>query len=523
MNITLKKKNKLSDILFAVCVGMAFCFLCTNLYLCFFDSVWCDEVFSLYIIRGSYLDILINTATDVHPPLYYFILKFFTDVLGGIFPTINIVMLDKLISFASIVILFYFMVFKLSKIIDKNIVAIALIMLFGVSAISDFAITVRMYGYALLFVLVCLYYLIRIIKFNTNKDWRRFVLFFELSALTHYFALIAVGGMFVYLLIFVIVNRKNEFWRFYKYLFCAILAFVPWLTVMCCQFAFISGNGFWITKPDSEGLISILDYAFNLDVFGGSGAIIAVFMLLVIVIYFGIFVLNCINKEIDKNEKWIAFSGMFVTLFLYAVGLFVSYVLTPIFVERYVNPIFACLCVSFAYNFYLFFKHSLLKFADKLNLNMSYKKAFKITIATAFVAIVAIYSAFNIVNVVKSEQTNNKYYEYNAKFFEKNKDAVLISDYGRVQSVFEYSYNVSISGLVGEDVSWWENVTHLKHETVTPDSLKEKLESGKTVLFLHSSVDMVIFDKHQIKYQLTDTLYTESNDIIGVYKLELGA
>ena len=256
------KKLKFSDLLYAVSVAIAFCFLSVILFLCFFESVWCDEVFSLYIIEGSYLDIIINTAIDVHPPLYYFILKFFTDIITGVFPFVSVVMTAKIVSFSAIVILFYFSVFKLTKVVNKNIVSLFLIIFFGVSAISDFSITVRMYGFALLFVFVALYYLIKIIKFNQNKDWRRFVLFFELAALTHYFALISVGAMFVYLLIYTLINRKRDFWNWYKYLLCAVLAFVPWLVVFVCQFAYISSFGYWITKPDPSGVFSILNYGF---------------------------------------------------------------------------------------------------------------------------------------------------------------------------------------------------------------------------------------------------------------------
>lgn len=38
-------------------------------------SIWFDEAFSAYITQFSFLDIARYTATDVHPPLYYWALK----------------------------------------------------------------------------------------------------------------------------------------------------------------------------------------------------------------------------------------------------------------------------------------------------------------------------------------------------------------------------------------------------------------------------------------------------------------
>ena len=38
--------------------------------------IWFDEGFSINLINNSFTDIILFTALDVHPPLYYLILKF---------------------------------------------------------------------------------------------------------------------------------------------------------------------------------------------------------------------------------------------------------------------------------------------------------------------------------------------------------------------------------------------------------------------------------------------------------------
>lgn len=50
--------------------------------LCFNNSVWFDEAYSTFMARQSYWGIIEQNLTDVHPPLYYFVLKLVTSVFG---------------------------------------------------------------------------------------------------------------------------------------------------------------------------------------------------------------------------------------------------------------------------------------------------------------------------------------------------------------------------------------------------------------------------------------------------------
>jgi len=45
-------------------------------------SIWFDEAFSAYLLNYNFLDIARYTATDVHPPFYYWLLKLWTMVFG---------------------------------------------------------------------------------------------------------------------------------------------------------------------------------------------------------------------------------------------------------------------------------------------------------------------------------------------------------------------------------------------------------------------------------------------------------
>ena len=67
-----KKQNGLL-ILLCLVLTLLMALLCGNL------SLWRDEAFSLNLIRMSFSDLITATAQDVHPPLYYLMLKVFVD------------------------------------------------------------------------------------------------------------------------------------------------------------------------------------------------------------------------------------------------------------------------------------------------------------------------------------------------------------------------------------------------------------------------------------------------------------
>ena len=53
--------------------GMVILFTLLYLSLIFNDNVWTDEIFSMNLFADSFAQIIVDTAEDVHPPLYYFL------------------------------------------------------------------------------------------------------------------------------------------------------------------------------------------------------------------------------------------------------------------------------------------------------------------------------------------------------------------------------------------------------------------------------------------------------------------
>ena len=62
--------------------GMVILFTLLYLSLIFNDNVWTDEIFSMNLFADSFAQIIVDTAEDVHPPLYYFLGRIMRLVCG---------------------------------------------------------------------------------------------------------------------------------------------------------------------------------------------------------------------------------------------------------------------------------------------------------------------------------------------------------------------------------------------------------------------------------------------------------
>ena len=60
----------------ACLIFMVFCMLNIS------GTIWFDESYSAYLVRGNFGDIWRMTSLDVHPPFFYFLLKIWSSIFG---------------------------------------------------------------------------------------------------------------------------------------------------------------------------------------------------------------------------------------------------------------------------------------------------------------------------------------------------------------------------------------------------------------------------------------------------------
>ncbi len=317
------KKIKKSDLL----INMLIVFI-TILYisLIFNDSLWADEAYTMYLLKMNFGDIVKATAMDVHPPLYYFIAKLFTIILGY---SVTIV---KLASIMPVVLTMLFVKNKAKKIFKENanLITVMFILLIGLSprAIS-MSVELRMYTWAMFFVTCSGIYAYELYK---NPQNRKVLVLFILSGLaasyTHYYAALTECIIYLFLIINLLVSSRKNWKTCLIFSGVTIIGYLPWLPTFIKQFTRVRGE-WWLTTFNSESILSALKYLFN-------GDFVNIYLILVATLFVG--VITSIKSKKEDNDIWFAVTAILSFILTVAIGCIVSKLIRPVFVERYMYP-----------------------------------------------------------------------------------------------------------------------------------------------------------------------------------------
>lgn len=217
-------------------------------------SLWHDEAFSVLIPLMSWADGLRSIILDVHPPLYYFVLKLWFGVFSNTVFTLRSFSIACAV--ASI-----FLLYLLSRKagIDRPRTYLATCML----AFSHFAISIsqegRMYTFGGLLILAASYTLLYAIdaKFKTKQYIFGICtgLLAVGAAYTHYYLLFHVVGLYGFWLVTLYLQKRSlkDYGNWLLSGGIAGLLYLPWLPYFFQQFRQV-GAGYWIPKFSFENL-----------------------------------------------------------------------------------------------------------------------------------------------------------------------------------------------------------------------------------------------------------------------------
>lgn len=136
-------------ILFLI-LGILSFFVC--LLQAFGQDIWFDEVFSVNFIQHSYKEIAVLTGKDVHPPLYYWYLKFFHDIGKVLVPAASSIVLCKLASMLPFVGIFVYTLTAIRKNFGLHTAGLFWFLVMTMPQISNYTVEIRMYSLALFFI-----------------------------------------------------------------------------------------------------------------------------------------------------------------------------------------------------------------------------------------------------------------------------------------------------------------------------------------------------------------------------------
>jgi len=225
------------------------------------SSTWFDESYSAYLIRGNFFDIWSMTSIDVHPPLFYFLLKLWSFVAGT-----SLVALRSMSVFFGIISII--LLFRLLYRHFNIVTAIIGSFFFTLSPmLIRYGQEMRMYTVVIALVIAATDVMLCALNTNNPKKSRRLWFFYAilicLGMWTHYFTALAWIAQLVYILYRQGVFVKGGFKKFWQdktrrnlmlqTYGLAIICYLPWIPFFLKQTISVQG-GFWIGPVNLEAL-----------------------------------------------------------------------------------------------------------------------------------------------------------------------------------------------------------------------------------------------------------------------------
>ena len=263
--------------------------LIKSIILSFSTDIWYDELFTMEFAKRPVAELISLTARDVHPPLYYIIVRIFLllgqglgfvgDAPGQMAPEI----LSKLVSILPFFILMIYSLTTVRKhfgLLAGGLFSFAII---SMPQLPEYTTEIRMYSWAILFVTAALLHamsLMRRIMAGNGAGWDLadgvfLWLYSTAAAYTHYYGVfsagIILGILLVWMIVYYVANMKAQGSKAvnFKAMATGIIAmnltaasYVPWLSVVFSQVGAVKAN-YWIPPVGLRSLGSCAKYLFK--------------------------------------------------------------------------------------------------------------------------------------------------------------------------------------------------------------------------------------------------------------------
>ncbi len=298
--------------------------LMTALYvsLIFNRNIWTDEAFTIELVgSNSVLGIIRGTANDVHPPLYYLIVKLFITLFGTSFQVYKLV---------SILPMFFTMllgIFYIAPWFGAKTAFLFMLFLNAIPCVMEYGVQIRMYSWAIFFITIAGLFAYGAYVTHQTKYWILLSIAAVSACYTHNFAMISAVWIYLLLGAAVLFSRTGIGKCFLSGAFTA-LCFIPWLLVLLKQ----TGsriNNYWIEPVTKETILGYFG-----DLFDSRLPFTAImFAFLLLAAFIMVFV-----KPYPATTRCFALALLLVPLLTALLGIAVSVLITPFFIARYLIP-----------------------------------------------------------------------------------------------------------------------------------------------------------------------------------------
>lgn len=296
--------------------------LFTVLYisLIFNQNIWTDEAFTIELTRkNSLFGIIHKTAVDVHPPLYYIIVKIFISLFGSSFQ------IYKMVSILPMTLTMALSVTHIRPWFGMKRALLFLVFLNAIPCVMEHGVQIRMYSWCIFFITLMGLSAYGTLTRDTFIHWHTLTLSSICACYTHNFAMISAMIIYVLLGITLAVRKRAFPVRWFISGTVSGICFIPWLPTLLRQTGSRIGN-YWIPPVTIDTIAGYFD-----DLFGSRLPYTAVMF----AILFLIAIFLC--KHSRREEYFVAVL-ILVPVFTALAGILISVMLTPFFIARYLIP-----------------------------------------------------------------------------------------------------------------------------------------------------------------------------------------
>ncbi|MCB0208393.1 MAG: glycosyltransferase family 39 protein [Anaerolineae bacterium] len=284
-------------------------------------SFWHDEALTVLLARQPVPQLIAITATDVHPPLYFLIVKLFLNFGQNEI----IVRLPGVLFGAAAVVTIYWLGCLL---FDERVGLMAAVIM-AVSPLQLFyAQEARLYTQLLLLTLLSSCCFFQALRTDRYGWWAVFVVTATLAAYTAYFAFPIFAAMALY--VFLIERQRQKIFHFLVAMVVVGLLYLPWVGVFIAQTRAVADT-YWIAQPSPLVLFTTLSgffISYTLPSFWIAVSLVTTLLIIFVVLNDGRHIIW--RRHIDtKPLLWLLLWG-----FIPLVGTFLISLIQPIFQLR---------------------------------------------------------------------------------------------------------------------------------------------------------------------------------------------
>lgn len=314
-----KKRAELITItLVTIVCALAYISLCAS------TNVWMDEAFTATLVHTDYKGVLIRSMQDTLPPLYNILLKTTTTLFGYHIPVM------KLTSVVPMILTMLLGATTVRKRFGLISACTFILCITGMPLMLYYGVEIRMYSLGFFFATASGIYAYEVIQDSSRKNYILFTLFSVLAGYSHHFAFVAVGFVYLFLLLYYFFADRKHIIRWFKCLGFTFLLYLPCMVVTLKQLANVSG---YFSMPDVTIAMFIQYVLYPYMVGKITGSVLCLVIVIVLLI---LCLISIIKRSGDLSVNIYSLCCFAVYYGVLIFGTIVSKIMTAnIFVDRY--------------------------------------------------------------------------------------------------------------------------------------------------------------------------------------------